>query len=492
MAYVKIWKIKKTPSLTFNYGKKDKLSKKLKDNLDETQEQKVINDLGMGDALEYIAADKAVEENGKTKIYKTISTGIGCTSETAFAVSRLYKKAAIENKPNRRIYSKDGLEPLAWHCIQSFAESPEELSADKAHEIGVEFAKKMFGNWPCVVSTHCNTEHIHNHFVLGAWNAEGKKWDQCNSVYQEMRSFSDELCEKNGLHVLEKTRKMILIRWEDDKGQIHYYEQTERKDAIRHGEYANANDYRNTAAYENTESNKKSNRQTIKDDIDALLPVVQDYEDLLFCLRNIGYEINDKRKDGSYLKHIAFKAPGADRATRDYKISEDGFYTRENLEREIIRRRENNLSEIYAATRAKAEQLDDNYGEDGKKRNMLEKDIVANIKTDSEKLDVKLSKRTMYYIDSISAGFEALHYVESNHIDSLNKLKEIRSDRSNRLHDIKTHLTAELLHKNQTEYEKLQQKKEELEDQIKTEDHCIRYISQIGKDRAKQERKLQR
>lgn len=484
MAYIEIHKITKTLNAAFKYGQKDKSEQvqKLEDDQEYVRELKEDLD----DALKYIEADKN-ENTGKEKMkeYKTVSSGIGCTPETAFVVSRLYQKAAKENRPNRRSYSKNGQEVVGWHCIQSFAEAPNELSVEKAHEIGLELAKKMFGDFPCVVSTHCNTENIHNHIIFGAWNAEGKKWNQCNSKYQEMRSFSDELCEKNGLHVLQDTKKVKLVKWRDDNGQIHYYEPTKRKDAIRSGEFANANDYRNTSAFEETENHKKSNRQTIKEDIDALLPVVQDYEDLLFCLRNIGYEIKDKRKDGSYMKHISFKPQGADKATRDYKISEDGFYTRENLEDEIMRRREMELSERSASARAEADQLDGDFREDGKKRGALEKDIVANIKADSEKLDVKLSRRTMYYIDSISAGFEALHYVEMNHIDSLDKVKGIRCENADRLNEIETHLTPELLQKNQDEYEKLLQKKDELADNIEKADHCIHYISRIKKSGVK-------
>ncbi len=492
MAYIEIHKITQTLKAAFDYGQKDKTSEydceiEDSDDIQYQQDQEFNNDLD--DALKYIEADKKeTTEKGKMKIYKTISTGIGCTPETAFHVSSLYQKAAQENRPNRRSYTKNGKEVIGWHCIQSFAESPTELPVEKAHEIGLELAKKMFGDFPCVVSTHVNTNNIHNHIIFGAWNAEGKKWNQCNSKYQEMRTFSDELCEKNGLNVLQETRKVNLKKWKDGKGQIHYYEPTERKNAIRSGEYSNKNDYRNTGSFEQKESNKKSNRQIIKDDIDALLPVVQDYEDLLFCLRNIGYEIKDKKQDGSYMKYISFKPQGADRATRDYKISEDGFYTREKLEDEIIRRRGKELSELSVT----AKQLDENFREDGKKRNTLERKIVVNIKMDAEKLDVRLSKKTMYYIDSISAGFEALHYIEMNHIDSLDKLKRIQNDNSKRLNEIQIHLTSELLQQNQEEYEALVQKKDELEDSMEKTDHCIRYITRTGKDIMKRGKKIQR
>ena len=52
-------------------------------------------------------------------------------------------------------------------------------------------------------------------------------------------------------------------------------------------------------------------------------------------LRQIGYSIKDKKKNGDWLKHIVFQPPTADKGTRDYKIGDGGFYLRENLERVI-------------------------------------------------------------------------------------------------------------------------------------------------------------
>ena len=52
-------------------------------------------------------------------------------------------------------------------------------------------------------------------------------------------------------------------------------------------------------------------------------------------LRQIGYTVKDKKKNGDWLKHIVFQPPTADKGTRDYKIGDGGFYLRENLERVI-------------------------------------------------------------------------------------------------------------------------------------------------------------
>lgn len=53
---------------------------------------------------------------------------------------------------------------LAFHAIQSFKK--DELTPELAHEIGVKLAEEMWGDrFQVVVSTHLNTEHLHNHFV---------------------------------------------------------------------------------------------------------------------------------------------------------------------------------------------------------------------------------------------------------------------------------------------------------------------------------------
>ena len=54
---------------------------------------------------------------------------------------------------------------LAFHSFQSFKEG--EVSPELAHQIGIELANKMWGDrFQVVVSTHLNTKHIHNHFVI--------------------------------------------------------------------------------------------------------------------------------------------------------------------------------------------------------------------------------------------------------------------------------------------------------------------------------------
>lgn len=54
---------------------------------------------------------------------------------------------------------------IAFHTEQSFKENV--VMPEIAHEIGVKLAEEMWGNrFQVVVSTHLNTEHLHNYFVI--------------------------------------------------------------------------------------------------------------------------------------------------------------------------------------------------------------------------------------------------------------------------------------------------------------------------------------
>ena len=53
----------------------------------------------------------------------------------------------------------------AFHAVQSFREG--EVTPEQAHEIGVQLANEMWKDrFEVLVTTHVNTKHIHNHFVI--------------------------------------------------------------------------------------------------------------------------------------------------------------------------------------------------------------------------------------------------------------------------------------------------------------------------------------
>ena len=101
---------------------------------------------------------------------------------------------------------------IAFHGYQSFEE--DEVDANLAHQIGVEFAKKMWGDcYEVIVTTHLNTDNIHNHFLLNSTSfVDGKRYCNTYNDIQRMRNISDEICKENNLSVIENKQNKGISR----------------------------------------------------------------------------------------------------------------------------------------------------------------------------------------------------------------------------------------------------------------------------------------
>ena len=90
-----------------------------------------------------------------------------------------------------------------YHYVQSF--KPEErLSPQQAHDIGVEMAQS-FGNREVIVATHIDRDHLHNHFVVSAYDFEtGSKLHNNKFYLADLRKRSDEICQAHGLSTLKE------------------------------------------------------------------------------------------------------------------------------------------------------------------------------------------------------------------------------------------------------------------------------------------------
>lgn len=120
-------------------------------------------------------------------------SGINCVPETAYKEMSITKKA----------YNKND-DILGFHGFQSFVES--EVTPEQAHEIGIKLAEELWGDrFEVIVSTHLNTNHIHNHFVINSVSfKDGLKYYDNHENYALMRQISDALCEEYNLNVLEE------------------------------------------------------------------------------------------------------------------------------------------------------------------------------------------------------------------------------------------------------------------------------------------------
>ncbi len=145
---------------------------------------------GMSYVLQYTMQDeKTVADDGKKYV-----SGINCTPQSAYTEFNNTKR--LYNKTDKRLF---------YHFVQSFSVD-ENISPQTAHEIAVRFAEETekFHGFEIVVSTHCDRDHIHSHFVMNSVNTEsGKKFQISESEVEMLMRKSDTLCREYGLSVLK-------------------------------------------------------------------------------------------------------------------------------------------------------------------------------------------------------------------------------------------------------------------------------------------------
>ena len=110
---------------------------------------------------------------------------------------------------------------LAYHIVQSF-DPADEVTFEKAHEIAQEFCDQYLkGKYRCVIATHTDKEHIHNHIIFCAADSiEHKKMHDDKSNLYKIQNLSDKLCREHGLSVIEKKscrRGKSHYEWEQNK-----------------------------------------------------------------------------------------------------------------------------------------------------------------------------------------------------------------------------------------------------------------------------------
>ncbi len=146
-------------------------------------------------------------------------SGINCTPALAYE----------QMMATKRRFGKTGGN-VAYHGYQSFLTN--EVTPELAHKIGIETAKQLWGaEYEVVVTTHLNTDNLHNHIVLNSVSFKtGRKFENHISDHIQLRQVSDEICRTHHLSVLEhssfysKSRKEY---WISKSGQLS------RRDILR-------------------------------------------------------------------------------------------------------------------------------------------------------------------------------------------------------------------------------------------------------------------
>lgn len=153
---------------------------------------------GLEDVIAYaVNSEKTQQADPEEEIMQRFVSGVNCFPATARTEMMAVKK---------RFGKEDGT--VAYHGYQSFA--PGEATPEIAHQIGVELAKRLWGDrYQVVVATHLDKEnHLHNHFVLNTVSfTDGIKFHRTEKDYWDMRKLSDDLCREYGLLVIWNLRK---------------------------------------------------------------------------------------------------------------------------------------------------------------------------------------------------------------------------------------------------------------------------------------------
>ena len=154
------------------------------ENPNKTTDQKYLDD-DLYRALSYTQNDEKTDK----KMY--VST-INCPKHDPYG-------AMIATK---RQFGKMGGN-VAFHGFQSF--KPGEVTPEEAHQIGMETARKMWGDeYQIVVTTHLNTDSLHNHFVINSVSFKtGRKFENHVSDHYKLREISDAICREHNKSVLE-------------------------------------------------------------------------------------------------------------------------------------------------------------------------------------------------------------------------------------------------------------------------------------------------
>lgn len=143
--------------------------------------------------IEYCLQQKKVADADSGR---RLVSGVNCNGENAFT-EFMATKTAHHKKGGMNFY----------HYVQSFSPA-ESVIAEQVHEIGLAFAKKAWPGHEMLVTTHTDTAHLHNHFVINSVHYEnGSKLRQNPGTLTKLRSLSDGICQQHGLSVLEPYKK---------------------------------------------------------------------------------------------------------------------------------------------------------------------------------------------------------------------------------------------------------------------------------------------
>lgn len=341
-------------------------------------------------------------------------SAINCSVDIAYEEMMITKKT----------YNKTG-GILGFHAYQSFGEN--EVTPEIAHQIGVQLASEMWGSrFEVVVSTHQNTKHIHNHFVINSVSfKDGKKYYDNHINYARMRRLSDDLCAEYGLSVISE---------KETKGGLFY--NNFYNNYIEHSDY-----------YEK-----------IREDIDFAILKSYSYNNFLTVLESMGYKVIIKNnvlsltKEPYKLRVRVSRTFGKRYNKRNIIKRIEGGYVKENSNNffAVFFKNKNYKNSIYKLFKSYCDLLE-NYSKNKHKQyfySSIRKDIKEldyfieqttflsknNVSTDKDLNNLKLSIESQ--LDKLLDKLDKINYKKSK-LSNESDLKEIEGNRCELVNKIK-------------------------------------------------------
>lgn len=185
---------------------------------------------------------------------------------------------------------------MAYHGYQSFQTG--EVTPEEAHKIGLETARRMWGEaYEIVVTIHLNTDNLHNHFVINSVSFKtGRKFENHISDHYRLREISDAVCMEYGKSVLKEA-----IFYGGDKKE-----------------------------YWLKQKGNMTHRELLKRDIDTALAQSTNFKAFELRLKDMGYEI---RRD-EHFAHYSVKASDWQRAVRLDRLGKE--YTPQAIRERLL------------------------------------------------------------------------------------------------------------------------------------------------------------
>lgn len=274
MAVSKLWAVKSNLGKVIDYANNPKKTRNSK----YTEEQYQA----LADVIAYAKDEEKTEK-------QFFVEGINCNPVSA-------REQFVTTK--QFFGQTDGIQ--AYHGYLSFKE--QDITPELAQQVGMEFARRVWGNrFQVVVTCHLNTHHLHCHFVINSISfVDGKRLWGNEKRWYYFRHVADEICKEYGLYFNPKPKF--------ERPTNYYYDKLEK-------------------------AGMPHRYTVIREVIDHALEHSKNMLDFQDALKDMGYGYNFNPR----IKYWTVKPPDYTKSIRLYRLGND--YTNEAITQRLAENR---------------------------------------------------------------------------------------------------------------------------------------------------------